>query len=524
VGLLLCGGLFGATAAGQTSEAGLIIHADRGEQTISRYIYGHFAEHLGRCIYDGIWVGEDSPIPNTRGIRTDIVEALKHIKAPIMRWPGGCFADIYHWKDGIGPREDRPEKINETWGGVKESNHFGTHEFMDFCEQVGCEPYFCGNTGTGTAQEFADWVEYTTSDEDTPIANLRRKNGRDKPWKIKYWAIGNEQAGREYALKYLDFEPHLREYSGNVVYSVMAGPVNLGYGWTNLALKMAGDHMDGLALHNYAWSGERTQSAVNFEEDDWFFLIRRSYRMEEHIEKVIGIMDKHDPEKEIELLVDEWGAWHEEVVPGKNEYDCWQQNTLRDAMVAAIHFNIYHRHLDRIHMANIAQTVNVIQALFLTEGEKMLLTPTYHVFDMYKVHQDATYLPSTMECGTYTHEAARTYTMAEESRDRPFLDEHGPLYEVPALTATASRDDAGKIHIAITNVDPNNPATVTCEIPGADFKNVSGTILTAPEMNTHNTFDNPEALKLAEFDKIEREGDHLVIEMPSKSIVALELD
>jgi alpha-N-arabinofuranosidase len=430
----------------------LVIHADRGEQKISRYIYGHFAEHLGRCIYEGIWVGEDSPIPNTRGIRNDVVEALKRIKVPIVRWPGGCFADTYHWKDGIGPREDRPTTINRPGGGVKESNHFGTHEFMDFCEQLGCEPYLCGNVGDGTAREFSDWVEYTTSDGDSPMANLRRRNGRHKPWKIKYWAIGNEQAGRDYALTYLRFKPYLREYSGNEVYSVACGPVNLDYDWTELVLKMVGDHMHGLALHNYSWSGERSQSAVNFTEDDWFFLLRRALRMETHIEKVIGIMDKYDPNKSIELIVDEWGAWHEEVVSGRNPSDCYQQNTLRDAMVAGIHFNIFHRHLDRIHMANIAQTVNVIQAMILTEEEKMLLTPTYHVFDMYKVHQGATYLPSKLKCGTYTHEAARTYTMSEESRDRPFLEELGPLYDIPALTATASRDHNSRIHISICNI------------------------------------------------------------------------
>jgi alpha-N-arabinofuranosidase len=523
VGLLLCGGLFGATAAGQASEAGLIIHADRGEQTISRYIYGHFAEHLGRCIYDGIWVGEDSPIPNTRGIRNDIVEALKQIKVPIVRWPGGCFADTYHWKDGIGPREDRPTTINRPGGGMKESNHFGTHEFMGFCEQVGCEPYFCGNVADGTAEEFAEWVEYTTSDGDSPIANLRRKNGRDKPWKIKYWAIGNEQGGRDYALTYLRFRPYLREYSGNKVYSVPSGPVGLDYHWTDLLLKMAGKHMDGLALHNYAWSGERSQSATDFEEDDWYFLLRRSFRMDEHLEKCIGIMDKYDPEKNIDLIVDEWGAWHEDP-KAPNPHLCYQQNTLRDAMVAGIHFNIFHRHLDRIHMANIAQTVNVIQAMILTKGEKMLLTPTYHVFDMYKVHQDATYLPSELQCGTYTHEAAQTYTMSEESRDRPFLEELGPLYDIPALTATASRDHNSRIHISICNINPNKAATVSCEIRGADFKRVSGSILTAPRMNTHNTFDNPDAIKPAKFDNVIIKGNELVIKMPSKSIVALELD
>ncbi|MHC5155606.1 MAG: alpha-N-arabinofuranosidase, partial [Planctomycetota bacterium] len=335
ISLLGFGCLFGNLA--HAAENKLVVHADQGEQKIHRFIYGQFAEHLGHCIYDGIWVGEDSPIPNTRGIRNDVVEALKQIKVPIVRWPGGCFADTYHWKDGIGPREDRPTTINRPGGGIKESNHFGTHEFMDFCEQVGCEPYFCGNVGDGTAEEFAEWVEYTTSDGDSPMANLRRKNGRDKPWKIKYWAIGNEQGGHNYALTYLRFRPYLKEYSGNKVYSVPSGP----------------EHMDGLAIHNYAWSGERSQSATDFEEDDWYFLLRRSFRTDEHLEKCIGIMDKYDPEKRIDIIFDEWGAWHEDPKE-PNPHLCYQQNTLRDAMVAGIHFNIFHRYADRIHMANIA--------------------------------------------------------------------------------------------------------------------------------------------------------------------------
>jgi len=509
----------------------LVIHADQGEHEISRYMYGHFIEHMGRCIYDGIWVGEDSPVPNTRGIRNDVVKALKHIKVPIVRWPGGCFADTYHWKDGIGPREDRPITINRPKKDFRENNHFGTHEFMDFCEQVGCEPYICGNVGSGTVEELSEWIEYMTFGGSSTMADLRRKNGRDKPWKVKYWAVGNENEGcggsmppEYYSYLYRRFQTYMNSYSGNDLYKVACGPVNLDYHWTEIVMKIAGEHMDGLALHNYSWSGERTQTAVSFGEDDWFFLLRRTYRMEEHIEKVIGIMDKYDPEESVALIVDEWGACHEEHDPSQDPSDDFQQNTLRDAMVAAIHFDIFHRHLDRIHMANIAQMVNVIHSIILTKGEKMILTPTYHVFDMYKVHQDATYLPSDLKCGTYTREAARTYTMSDESRDRPFLEELGPLYDIPSLTATASRDNEGKIHISISNINPNKATTVQCEIRGAQFKRVSGSILTAPKMNTHNTFDNPDVLKPEKFEGTKLEGDKLIIKMPSKSIVALEIE
>ena len=521
--------LFGNLA--HAAENKLVIHANQGEHEISRFIYGHFAEHLGRCIYDGIWVGEDSPIPNTRGIRNDIVEALKQIKVPIVRWPGGCFADEYHWMDGIGPREDRPVILNTQSGKRPENNHFGTHEFMDFCEQVGCEPYICGNVGSGTAEELSKWVEYMTFGGSSTMADLRRKNGRDKPWKVKYWAVGNENEGcggsmppEYYAYLYRRFQTYMNAYSGNELYKVACGPIGTDFNWLDVLMKKAGDYTNGIAIHNYVWSGERTQSSINFEEDDWFFLLRRSLRQEEVIERSIEIMDKYDPDKNVAIIFDEWGAWHEETLPGINPSDCYQQSTLRDAMVAAIHFNIFHRYAERIHMANIAQTVNVIQAIILTKDEKMILTPTYHVFDMYKVHQDATYLPLELDCGTYTHEAALTHEMSGDSRDRPYIEHFGPLNEIPALTATASRDKSGKIHISITNIDPNKGATVRCEIRGANFKKVSGSILTAPKINTHNTFDNPDAIKPAEFSNVKIKGDQLVIKMPSKSIVALELD
>src|SRR5260370_4054373 len=175
------------TAATAPTSNKLVIHADRGKDTISRNIYGQFSEHLGRCIYEGVWVGEESPIPNTRGIRNDVVAALKKIKLPVLRWPGGCFADQYHWKDGIGPRRQRPSMINTHWGGVTENNHFGTHEFLDLCAQLGCEPYICGNVGSGTVQEMQQWVEYMTLPGVSPMADWRRKNGRDQPWHLKFF-------------------------------------------------------------------------------------------------------------------------------------------------------------------------------------------------------------------------------------------------------------------------------------------------------------------------------------------------
>jgi alpha-N-arabinofuranosidase len=293
----------------------LIIHADQANDTISRNIYGHFSEHLGRCIYEGIWVGEDSPIPNTRGIRKDVVAALKQIKVPVLRWPGGCFADEYHWKDGIGPRSQRPAMINTHWGGVVENNHFGTHEFLDLCKQLGCEPYICGNVGSGSVQEMQQWVEYITFDGVSPMAELRKQNGHPEPWKLKFFAIGNENWGcggnmtpEYYADQYRRYATYVRNFSGNRVYKVACGPNGGNYQWTEMLMREAGRQMAGLALHFYCGSGKKAQLATEFDEGDWFAQLQRALQMEELVTKHSEIMDKYDPEKRVALIVDEWGT------------------------------------------------------------------------------------------------------------------------------------------------------------------------------------------------------------------------
>lgn len=489
----------------------LAIHADQGKQTISRNIYGHFSEHLGRCIYGGFWVGEDSPIPNTRGIRSDIVEALRRIRIPVLRWPGGCFADEYHWKDGIGPREKRPTMINTHWGGVIENNHFGTHEFLDLCEQLGCEPYICGNVGSGTVPELQQWVEYVTFDGKSPMADLRRQNGREKPWKVKYWGVGNENWGcggnmtaEFYADLYRRYQTYIRNFSGNIVYKIAGGANKAAYNWTKVLMQKAGWCMSGLSLHCYIWKGGDWPPeglATEFEEEDWFEFLRGALFMDELIAKHSANMDKYDPERKIGLIVDEWGTWHE-VEPGTNPRFIYQQNTLRDALVAGIALNIFNQHCDRVKMANIAQTINVLQAMILTDGEKMLLTPTYHVFEMYTVHHDATLLPVDLQRDDYR-----------------FGDE-----KIPALSVSASKDDSGKIHISLCNLDPGNHAELVCEIRGTKTKKVSGRVLTAEVMNAHNTFDNPQAIKPEAFNNLKLKGNVLTTMLPAKSIVVLEIE
>ena len=510
--MLLTGALTSQLALGADSSTAtatkLVIHADQAKDTISRNIYGHFSEHLGRCIYEGIWVGEDSSIPNTRGIRNDVVAALKQIKVPVLRWPGGCFADEYHWKDGIGPRSQRPAMINTHWGGVVENNHFGTHEFLDLCEQLGCEPYLCGNVGSGSVQEMQQWVEYITFDGVSPMAELRKQNGHPEPWKLKFFAVGNENWGcggnmtpEYYADQYRRYATYVRNFSGNQVYKVACGPSGGNYQWTETLMRQAGKQMAGLALHYYCGSGRRKQLAAEFDEADWFAQLQRALHMEELVTKHSEIMDKYDPEKKVALIVDEWGTWHQ-VEPGTNPGFLYQQNTLRDALVAGVTLNIFNNHCRRVKMANIAQMINVLQAMILTDKEKMILTPTYHVFEMYTVHHDAKLLPSEIQSADYQSGADK----------------------LPQVNASASRDPAGKIHVTLCNLDPKNAAEVACDLQGAQAAKVSGRILTAPEMNAHNTFDKPDTLKTADFAGARIVSGGFAATLPAKSVVVLELE
>lgn len=493
-------------------ENKLVIHADRGKVTISKHLYGHFSEHLGRCIYEGIWVGEDSPIPNTRGIRNDVVAALKRIKVPNLRWPGGCFADEYHWKDGIGPREKRPKIINTHWGGVVENNHFGTHEFMDFCEQIGAEPVVCGNVGSGTVQEMMEWVEYMTSDADSPTANLRRQNGREKPWKLRYFAVGNENWGcggnmrpEYYADVFRRYNTFIKNYSGNRIYRVACGASDGDYRWTEVLMANAGRQMDGLSLHHYSlptgsWSGSKG-SATRFEEPEWFGIVKHAQVMQELVRRHLEVMDKHDPQKRVGLVVDEWGAWYD-VEPGTNPGFLYQQSTMRDALLAGSTLNVFNNHADRVKMANLAQMINVLQAVILTDKEKLLLTPTFHVFEMYTPHHDATLLPSELKCADYTWGTNR----------------------VPGVSASASRDQTGKIHVTLCNLNPNAPVELACRLAGAKPGRISGRVLTAATMQAHNTFDQPDTVKPTDFSDFERGEDGFSVKLPAMSVVALRLE
>lgn len=487
----------------------VIINSDIENGTINKNIYGHFSEHLGRCIYEGIWVGEDSSIPNTKGIRNDVIEALRQIKVPVLRWPGGCFADEYHWKDGIGPKEQRKRMVNTHWGGVVENNHFGTHEFLLLCELLECEPYINGNVGSGTVQEMQEWVEYMTFDGESPMANLRRENGRETSWLVKYFGVGNENWGcggnmrpEYYADLYRRYQTYIRNYGENKIYRIACGANAADYNWTEVLMREASRFMDGLSIHYYTipcdWSSKG--SATGFGESDWLKTMKKALYIDELITKHETIMDKYDPEKRIGLIVDEWGTWYD-VEPGTNPGFLYQQNTIRDALVAGITLNIFNNHSDRVQMANIAQTINVLQAMILTEGEKMILTPTYHVFDMYKVHQDSTALLINTD-------------------DQMYLNG-----EMAQVHVSASKNNKNEMNITLCNIDPREAATVNIELRG--FSNsitkVEGSILQGSRINDHNTFENPEAVKPRRFEDISIDKGMLTVELPPMSILLLSV-
>lgn len=474
---------------------------------INREIYGHFAEHIGRCIYEGIFVGEDSAIPNVKGIRKDVVEALKEMQIPVLRWPGGCFADEYHWRDGIGPKEKRRKMVNTNWGGVIEDNSFGTHEFMELCEQLDCKCYINGNVGSGTVREMAEWVEYMSFDGESTMAELRRKNGREKPWKVDYFAVGNEPWGcggnmrpQFYADEYRRYQTYIKNYPGQSVYRIACGADCTDYEWTEVLMRNAAQFMDGLSLHYYTFPSGTffgKGNATKFSKEEYYTTLKRTSFMEELIQRHGGIMDRYDPEKKVGMIIDEWGAWYD-AEPGDHPGFNFQQNTMRDAMVAAWNLNLFNHHCDRVKMANIAQMVNVLQSVILTEGERMIKTPTYHVFEMFKHHQEAELLYSQMVCGSL-----------ETS-----------LGALEQVTQSASVNEKGEIHLTIANISADASCPVEIDFGKKEILLAEGEILTG-DIHDKNTFQNPEAVKKVSYDGVKEEKGVLFMEMPSCSLVHL---
>ena len=490
------------------AQVKIAVHETRPGAVIPAEIYGQFSEHLGRCIYDGIWVGPESDIPNQDGYRTDVLEALKALKVPVLRWPGGCFADEYHWRDGIGPRENRPKMVNSNWGGTVEDNSFGTHEFLNLCELLGTKPYISGNVGSGTVEELAKWVEYMTADSGT-MAELRAANGREKPWRVKYLGIGNETWGcggnmtaQYYSDVFKRYGLYTRNYGGNRLFKVACGASGDDYEWTRTMMANARRHMDGLSVHYYTvdnWDDKG--SATDFTPAEYYETITKTVEIDEILRNHIAIMDAFDPEKKVALILDEWGTWYN-VEPETNPGHLFQQNTMRDAIVAGLNLNIFHKYTDRMKMANIAQIVNVLQSMILTKGREMVLTPTYHVFRMYSVHQNAEFIPTECECGDLFSERGRV---------------------MKDFSVSASRDSAGRLHISMVNPRLDKAQEVELSFDSLRPKAVRAEILSAPAINSFNEFGAAPAVAPLKFDGIRLRNGRLMLSLPPASIVVLEL-
>jgi alpha-L-arabinofuranosidase len=497
----------------------LTVDVSKAGAKIDRNIFGQFAEHLGHGVYEGIWVGPGSPIPNTRGIRNDVVAALKAIKAPNVRWPGGCFADEYHWRKGIGSH--RPETLNPNWGGVIEPNTFGTHEFMDFLDQIGAEAYLSVNVGSGTPQEAAEWLEYLTTAQPTALAKERAANGHPAPYKIAYLGIGNESwdcGGNmtpDYYLSQLkiysrfvrNFNPAQQDKQRMLKIAVGPGGGEPRFAeWTEAVMKAYQNHqwswdIDGLSLHSYTvvrWPP--AFASVGFGEKEYSQILKSTLEMEGLVSKYSAMMDKYDPQKKVALVVDEWGAWYAPL-PGSNPGFLVQQNSLRDAILAALNLNIFARHADRVRMANIAQMINVLQAMILTDKEKMVLTPTYYAYKMYAPFQDATFVPVTFNAGVYTQ---------------------GEI-TLPRVDAIAAKDSAGRLWVEVTNVDPNQPVEIEVSLVGITPKSATGETLTAPKVDSVNSFEAPNTVVPKPI-SAKVEGGKLALKLEPKSVTVISVE
>jgi alpha-L-arabinofuranosidase len=492
-----------AAPAFAASQVSISIDAGKPGAVINKNVYGQFAEHLGTGVYQGMWVGPKSNIPNTRGWRDDVVGALKQLHVPLVRWPGGCFADTYHWRDGIGPQDKRPSNVHGS--KVNAINAVGTHEFFDLIDMLGADAYVNGNVGTGSVQEMSDWVEYLTSDGGSPLARLRAQNGHKKPFKVAYFGIGNELWGcggnlkpDYYANLYSNYETFLRAPGKSRPKMIASGGDTT---WTDVLSKELKGRTVGISVHQYTIAGatwEVKGKDLGFKEDEWMSVLANALKMDQIVKDHLAVLDKRDPEKKIGLMVDEWGTWYDE----EGRSGLYQQNSLRDALVAALNFNIFHQHAERVPMTTIAQMVNVLQAMILTEKEKMVLTPTYYTFQMYVPFQDAKSLPLAIKDNT-------SYTLGTTS--------------IPGVSASAARAKDGKVYLALVNTDPSKAVDVAIDLAGTKLKGAAGKVLTSAAMDAHNTFQNPQAIKPAAF-SARAAGGELSIKVPAKAVMVVALE
>lgn len=509
--LLVCFGL-----AVSAQKAVLNLDAAQAKTEINPNIYGMFSEHLGRGIYGGIWVPQDAKVKKEGRIRMDVVEALRKIQIPNLRWPGGCFADEYHWMDGIGDPAKRPKMVNTNWGGVTEDNSFGTNEFMQLCHLLHTQPYISGNMGSGTVQEMSNWVEYLNFDGESPMTKLRKEDGVDKPYGVQFFGIGNESWGcggnmtpEFYVDQFRQYATFTKNYQNAPLKRIASGANSDDYHWTEVLMKgIPHGMMWGLSLHYYTiptgkWG--KKGSATDFNEAEYFNTMKNCLHMEQLVTRHSAIMDKYDPEKKVALVVDEWGVWTDPE-PGTNPAFLYQQNSMRDALIAATTLNIFNNHADRVKMANLAQTVNVLQSLILTKGDQMILTPTYYVFEMYKKHQGSRLVP--------LHLISPEYTVGDETID--------------AINGSASIDANGKLHISLVNLNAVQSELVSINLAHTQYAKVNGHSLDGKNITTVNTFEHPDNVKISGFTDYKLSGSNnaqvLTVTLPPHSVVMLDLE
>ncbi len=501
------------------SRIALAVAADQPGLKISRHLFGQFAEHLGSCIYDGLWVGEDSAIPHVRGVRRDAIAALREIRMPNLRWPGGCFADAYHWRNGIGPRAARPRMRNDTWGQI-ETNAFGTHEFLDLCAQAGTEPVICGNLGSGTVQEMRDWVEYLNAPTGTGLADERAAHGHPAPFGVRYWGVGNESWGcgglmraEHYADEFRRYANYLGSYEKSALFRIATGPGLDDFHWTEVLMRECSaprfnpNVMDGLSLHYYMNGGvppgrvPQALRATTFTPAEWRTVMAHGWYIDDLIARHAAIMDRHDPAKRVKLVVDEWGSWYAPE-PGARTSTLFQQQTIRDALLSALTFDAFIHHADRVHMANAAQVANVLHSVLLTFGAQTIRTPTWHAFHLYVPHQDARRLPVTTDAALLTHDGL------------PY----------PRVSASASLADDGKVTVTLAHTDPTEPVEVELAFTGlAASARPSGRILTAPALTDCNTPDAPDRVASRAWTEFRFAGGRLTATLPPASLAVVTL-
>jgi alpha-N-arabinofuranosidase len=523
----------------QSPEARIEILTTEPIGTIAPEIYSHFVENLGGVVYDGVWVGENSKVPHVGGIRKELVEALRKVKPGTIRWPGGCFADQYDWRDGIGPRDKRPRRTN-FWIGAGEwskgarrdgpqsfdPNEFGTVEFVRFCRLAGGQPYLAANLRSLPAQEFWRWAEYCNAPAGkVTLADQRAADGERDPLGVRFWGVGNESWGcggnflaEDYATEYRRYSTWVPGYGLDMAL-IGSGPNGNDLNWTYQFFRKTAqggllDNMWGWALHHYAWNvtgGRITDwakgkgDALQFDAEQYYTLLAEAAKVEPMIAAHWAVMGEFDRRHHTKIVVDEWGAWHAPGTEPYIEYVLGQQNTMRDAVLAGQTLDTFNRHAEKVGMANVAQLVNCLQSLFLAREDKFCLTPTYHVFDMYAAHQGAQ--------AVRTEFAAPSVSYTSDSKPAA----------LPGLSGSASRNGK-RLTLTVTNPSLVETREAEIAIRGGAAQAATAVVLAAQDVHAHNSFDAPRAVEPAAPAALEAKGPLLRYRFRPASVTRLDID